>query len=137
VRDIGSHVQWMHDADTIRITSTRTSGVGTTFECATRVGPVRLTDTMEVVEWKERRTIGIRHTGIVRGHGRFTLKLRPGGTLFTWDERLHFPWWLGGPVTGFVSKPVLRRIWKRNLMTLNESLSTTVAPDINASVRRR
>jgi len=120
VRDIGSHVRWMHDAESIRITSARTTGLGTTFECATRVGPLRLSDTMEVVEWKERRTIGIRHTGLVQGKGRFTLRLRPGGTLFTWDERLHFPWWMGGRVGGIMAKPVLRLIWKRNLKTLKE-----------------
>lgn len=124
MRDVGSHVRWMHDAETIRITSPRTTGLGTTFECATRVGPFPLSDTMEVVEWKERRTMGIRHTGLVRGTGRFTLKLRPGGTLFTWEERLVFPWWMGGPVTGALSKPVLRRIWKRNLATLKEMVES-------------
>jgi len=108
----------MHDAESIRITSSRATGLGTTFECATRVGPFRLSDTMEIVEWKERRTIGIRHTGLVQGKGRFTLKLRPGGTLFTWEERLHFPWWMGGRVGGVVAKPFLRSIWKRNLKTL-------------------
>jgi hypothetical protein len=120
VRDIGSHVRWMHDAEAIRITSSRRTGLGTTFECATRVGPLRLSDTMEVVEWKERRVIGIRHTGLVQGRGRFTLRLRPGGTLFTWDEHLRFPWWLGGRVGSAVSKPVLRSIWKRNLSTLKD-----------------
>ncbi|HEX3393699.1 MAG TPA: SRPBCC family protein [Acidimicrobiales bacterium] len=124
VRDIGSHVRWMHDAEAIRITSSRATGLGTTFECATRVGPLRLSDTMEVVEWKERRTIGIRHTGLVQGHGRFTLRLRPGGTLFTWEERLRFPWWMGGPVGSVVSKPVLRSIWKRNLATLKEMVES-------------
>ncbi len=124
VRDIGSHVRWMHDAESIRITSSRATGLGTTFECATRVGPLRLSDTMEVVEWKERRTIGIRHTGLVQGKGRFTLKLRPGGTLFTWEERLHFPWWMGGPVGGVVAKPFLRSIWKRNLKTLKTMVET-------------
>jgi hypothetical protein len=114
----------MHDAEAIRITSSRATGLGTTFECATRVGPLRLSDTMEVVEWKERRTIGIRHTGLVQGHGRFTLRLRPGGTLFTWEERLRFPWWMGGPVGSVVSKPVLRSIWKRNLATLKEMVES-------------
>lgn len=75
---------------------------------------------MEVTEWRERRAMGIRHTGIVRGVGRFTLKLRPGGTLFTWEERLRFPWWLGGRLTGVVASPVLRSVWKRNLRTLKE-----------------
>ena len=117
----------MHDADAIRITSARSTGVGTTFECATKVGPLRLSDTMEVVEWKERRAMGIRHTGLVTGRGRFTLRRRPGGTLFTWDERLRFPRWLGGPVTGLVAKPVLRAIWKRNLATLKEMVETEAA----------
>jgi len=114
----------MQDADAIRITSSRSSGLGTTFECATHVGPFKLSDTMEVVEWKERRTIGIRHTGLVQGTGRFTLKLRPGGTLFTWDERLRFPWWMGGPVGSAVSKPVLRHIWKKNLATLKRMVES-------------
>jgi hypothetical protein len=110
----------MQDAVAIRITSPRTTGVGTTFECDTRVGPLKLTDRMEITEWRERRAMTIRHTGLVRGVGRFTLKLCPGGTLFTWEERLRFPWWLGGPLTGVVASPVLRRIWKGNLAQLKE-----------------
>jgi hypothetical protein len=118
VRDIASHVRWMHDADRIRITSPGATGVGTTFVCDTRVGPFRLSDRMEVVEWRERRAMGIRHTGLVRGVGRFTLRTRPGGTLFTWEERLRFPSWMGGRLGAIVAKPVLRRIWRRNLAAL-------------------
>ena len=124
VRDIGSHVRWMHDAETIKITSPQTPGVGTTFTCATKVGPLRLSDRMEVVEWRERRAMGIRHAGLVRGVGRFTLRPRPGGTLFTWEERLRFPWWLGGPLTAIFAKPVLRSIWKRNLATLKQMVES-------------
>ena len=43
VRDIGSHVEWMHDAEAITFTSPIEAGVGTTFDCATRIGPIRLT----------------------------------------------------------------------------------------------
>ena len=127
VRDIASHVRWMHDAETIRITSPRSTGVGTTFECATRVGPLRLADTMEVTEWRPRRAMAIRHTGVVRGVGRFTLKLRPGGTLFTWEERLRFPWWVGGRLTGLLARPVLRSTWKRNLATLKELVESSAS----------
>ena len=124
VRDIASHVRWMHDADRIRITSPRSTGVGTTFVCDTRVGPFHLKDSMEVVEWRERRAMGIRHTGLIRGVGRFTLKARPGGTLFTWEERLRFPAWMGGPVGAVLAKPVLRRTWKRNLATLKQMVES-------------
>jgi uncharacterized protein YndB with AHSA1/START domain len=124
VRDVASHVRWMHDADRIRITSPRATGVGTTFVCDTRVGPFRLSDAMEVIEWRERRSMGIRHTGLVRGVGRFTLRTRPGGTLFTWEERLRLPSWMGGRLGAIVAKPVLRRIWKRNLATLKRMVES-------------
>jgi hypothetical protein len=117
----------MHDAESIRITSPRSTGVGTTFECATRVGPLRLADTMEVTEWRPRRAMAIRHTGVVKGVGRFTLKLRPGGTLFTWEERLRFPWWVGGPLTGLLARPVLRSTWKRNLAALKELVESSAS----------
>jgi hypothetical protein len=117
LRDIASHVEWMADAEEIRFTSRRRRGVGTTFECVTRVGPVRLVDVMEVTEWDEGRAMGVRHSGVVTGTGRFTLRprrLRPG-TRFTWEERLRFPWWLGGPVGSLAGGPVLRLVWRRNL----------------------
>jgi uncharacterized protein YndB with AHSA1/START domain len=41
--DIADHVHWMADARAIRFTGERRSGVGTTFECETRIGPLRTT----------------------------------------------------------------------------------------------
>lgn len=117
VRDLASHVEWMADAEALRFTSRRRSGVGTTFDCDTRIGPFRLVDRMEVTEWAERRRIGVRHVGLVTGTGRFTL--RPAGALrrrtrFTWEEELAVPWWLGGPVASIA----LRLVWRRNLRRL-------------------
>lgn len=122
VKDIGSHVHWMADARAIRFTSSRQSGVGTTFECDTKVGPLGLVDRMEVTEWKARRVMGIRHVGLVTGLGRFVLKRRRGGTLFVWDEELRFPWWLGGRPGGAVAAPILRRMWRGNLARLKRMI---------------
>lgn len=119
VRHVEDHVDWMHDAVAIRFTSGRTSGVGTTFDCDTRVGPFRLTDQMEITRWKPRKAMGVRHVGMVTGTGQFTLKaVRGGRTRFTWKERLFFPWWMGGPFGAVVGGEVLRMIWKRNLKGL-------------------
>ena len=118
VRDLGSHVEWMADAEAIRFTSRRRSGVGTTFDCDTRVGPLRLVDRMEVTEWRPGRSIGVHHVGLVTGSGRFTLRRALRGTRFTWEEELRFPWWLGGPVGGVVGSVVLRAVWRRNLRRL-------------------
>jgi hypothetical protein len=117
VRDVHSHVSWMADAESIVFTSP------TTFDCVTRVGPFRLVDRMEIVEWEEGRAMGIRHVGLVRGEGRFTLRRTwRGRTRFTWAERLRFPWWLGGPVGALVAKPVLHRIWRGNLRRLRSQV---------------
>ncbi|MCB1039871.1 MAG: SRPBCC family protein [Acidimicrobiales bacterium] len=119
VRHIDRHVDWMADAASIAFTSRRRSGVGTTFDCVTKVGPIRLTDAMEITDWREGKVIGVRHVGVVTGAGRFTItKVRGGRTRFTWDERLRFPWWLGGPVGAVVGGRVLKRIWRRNLRVL-------------------
>ena len=42
--DIASHVEWMADAAAIRFTGDRHRGVGTTFDCVTKVGPLRTVD---------------------------------------------------------------------------------------------
>jgi uncharacterized protein YndB with AHSA1/START domain len=119
IEDIDSHVSWMHDAVAIRFHGLRRSGVGTAFACDTRVGPFRLTDEMEVTEWRPGRAMGIRHVGLVTGSGRFLLRRRRGGrTRFTWVERLRFPWWIGGPVGAVVGGQVLRLVWRRNLRGL-------------------
>jgi hypothetical protein len=119
VEPIEHHVDWMADADTIRFTGKQTRGVGTTFDCRTKVGPVRLTDRMTITEWEPGRLMGIEHRGVVTGRGRFVLRRRRGGrTRFTWNERLSFPWWLGGEVGARLAKPVLRAIWRRNLRRL-------------------
>jgi hypothetical protein len=128
IEDISSHELWMHDVTAIRFTSRRTSGVGTTFDCETRLGPFSLTDRMEVTSWRPRRRMGVRHVGVVTGSGTFTLKPvrarrgeaggRRGRTRFTWKERLHFPWWMGGPIGGLLGARVLHLVWRRNLRSL-------------------
>lgn len=118
VEDIATHVRWMEDAVAIRFISETRSGVGTTFDCDTKVGPFRLVDRMVVTEWDPPRTLGIRHAGVVTGVGRFVLAPAAGGTLFAWEESLTFPAWMGGEIGGRVAAPLLRRVWRRNLASL-------------------
>lgn len=119
VEDIGSHTTWMADAEAIRFTSAQQAGVGTTFDCDTKIGPFRVTDRMAVTQWTPGKVMGVEHRGLVGGTGRFTLKrARKGRTRFTWEERLRFPWWFGGPVGAFVAKPVLAAVWRGNLRRL-------------------
>jgi carbon monoxide dehydrogenase subunit G len=126
VEPIERHVDWMVDADSIRFTGPQTRGVGTSFDCLTKVGPIRLTDRMTITEWEPGKRMGIRHEGIVTGRGRFTLRRSRGGrTRFTWNENLTFPWWMGGPAGAIAAKPVLRAIWRRNLRRLKTIVEAT------------
>lgn len=119
LQDISSHEQWMEDAVAIRFLTDQRTGVGTRFECDTKVGPLRLTDVMEITEWAPGKAMGVRHTGLVTGTGTFTLKKARGGrTAFQWREKLRFPIWMGGPLGAFAAKPVLSWVWRRNLRNL-------------------
>jgi uncharacterized protein YndB with AHSA1/START domain len=123
--DIADHVTWMADAAAIRFTSDRREGLGTTFECDTRVGPLTTVDVMEVTDWRPGEAMGVRHAGVVTGTGRFTLAAVSGGrSRLTWAEDLSFPWYLGGPVTARLATPVLRRLWAGNLRRFADRLES-------------
>ena len=126
VEPVERHVDWMADAVAIRFDGDQRRGVGTRFECDTKVGPVRLTDHMEITEWEPGRAMGVRHTGVVTGTGRFTLEPAvQGGTLFAWEEDLRVPWYLGGPAGEAVGgRGVLRQVWRRNLATLKHLIES-------------
>jgi uncharacterized protein YndB with AHSA1/START domain len=131
IEDISSHTRWMNDADSIVFTGDQTSGRGTTFDCATRVGPIALVDRMEITRWEPPRAMGVLHTGVVSGVGVFKLKGRGRGsrrTRFTWSERLRFPWWLGGPFGALLAKPVMHLIWRRNLRQLTDLVESGALP---------
>jgi len=130
VEPVENHVDWMHDAVAIRFTGSQTRGVGTEFLCDTKVGPIKLVDRMEITEWTPGEVMGVRHSGLVTGSGRFTLEPIDLGrrTRFVWQEELTFPWWLGGPVGAFIGgKLVLRAIWQRNLRGLKQLVEKTPA----------
>ena len=123
LRDISSHVDWMADATEIRFTSEQTEGVGTSFECDTKIGPIKLTDVMTITSWVDEAEMGVRHEGVVTGVGEFHLsETSSGGSRFSWREDLSFPLWLGGPIGEVVAKPILTADWKRNLKKLKASL---------------
>lgn len=123
VEPVERHVDWMADAVAIRFVNDQTRGVGTAFLCDTKVGPIKLTDRMEITEWIPEKVMGVRHVGVVTGTGRFTLTPIDSGTRtrFVWAEELKFPWWLGGRLGELIGgKLVMGLIWRRNLRELKK-----------------
>lgn len=123
IADLGSHTEWMKDAERIVFVHDQRRGEGTRMEVVTVVGPFRTIDVMEVVGWDEGHSIEVVHQGLVKGRG--TLAADPDGvdrTTVSWEEDLTFPWWLGGRITAWLAKPALAAIWRGNLIRLEETL---------------
>jgi Polyketide cyclase / dehydrase and lipid transport len=116
--DLGDHPTWMADAENLVFTSPATRGVGTAMEVRTRIGPLRTTDRMEVTGWVEGHSIEVTHQGLIEGVGTLAVTGGDSRSTVTWSESLRFPWWLGGGVTAWVARPVLRRAWAGNLRRL-------------------
>ena len=123
LEQIDRHVLWMADAVKITFTSPQERGLGTTFTCLTKVGPLSLTDVMTITAWEAQRSMGVRHSDIVTGEGHFTLQAAENGSTLTWAETLAFPWWMAGKIGEFLAKPILTALWKGNLRRLERLLS--------------
>jgi carbon monoxide dehydrogenase subunit G len=124
VSDLASNTNWMTEAERIEFRGSENRGTGARLAVATRLGPLRTEDEIEVTEWEEGRRIGIRHHGKVRGAGSFRLDPIAGATRFTWTEELWFPWRWGGPLIALAAKPVLAAIWRQNLARLATLLTS-------------
>jgi Polyketide cyclase / dehydrase and lipid transport len=130
---IEEHVTWMMDATAIRFEGQQRQGIGTRFECDTRVGPLRLTDLMEVTEWEPGERIGVRHSGAVSGSGRFSLSDAPdSATIVAWEEQLLFPLWLGAGLGAQLARPLFTAIWKGNLRRLARRVIEASPPTTKA-----
>lgn len=138
IQDVESHTEWMRDAVAIRFLGHQRQGTGTRFVCDTKIGPFSLSDVMEITEWSPGQRMGVRHAGLVAGEGAFTLtkvesdKDESGEkvastphTYFQWEERLRFPWRLGGPLTALAAWPILRSMWKGNLQRLKARIENS------------
>lgn len=122
--DLGSHADWMRDARTVEFIGGQTRGVGTLMEVTTRIGPIRTRDVLEVTGWEELHSITVTHLGAIRGTGVLRVERANALSRVVWEERLVFPWWMGGPLAAWLARPVLAAVMRGNLKRL-ESLLTS------------
>lgn len=117
--DLKSHADWMRDTHSIDFQGDQRTGVGTTMNVLTKIGPLTTTDVIEITSWIDGAEIGVSHRGVVTGTGRFVLEeLSPMLTRFTWEENLDLPWYFGGKLGSPISGPVLKAVWRGNLKRL-------------------
>ena len=118
LRHIDRHVNWMNDAVSITFLSPATEGVGTAFSCLTKVGPFKTTDLMTITQWEDNKTMGVEHTGLIKGTGTFQIHPHGEESTITWKESLSFPLFFLGPLGALAATPLLTYIWKKNLNNL-------------------
>jgi polyketide cyclase/dehydrase/lipid transport protein len=133
IEHIESHIEWMQDAVRITFTSEQRQGVGASFECLTKIGPLSTKDRFVVTKWCPGAVMGIEHHGAVTGYGEFRLRADgddgAGSTRFCWEERLQFPWWLGSTIGEQIGRPVLQRVWRGNVARLKASIERPREPE--------
>lgn len=93
-------VDWQRQGEWIPLTRVRVlagePGLGQRVIARTGVGPVGFDDPMTVTWWDPPHRCEVLHTGrVVRGSGAFVVEPAPGGSRFTWEERVLVP---GGPL---------------------------------------
>jgi carbon monoxide dehydrogenase subunit G len=111
VMDWESQGEWMLGTD-VRVTQGDGKTPGTRVAAFTGIGPLGVTDTIELVGWDPPHRATVRHVGrIIRGSGVFTVVQRIGpdgraGSTFTMAEQLDLPLGPLGALGWPLAKPV-------------------------------
>ena len=110
---------WMLEASDFVVLSSHREGTGVEAEATVKIAGIATRDKVRVTGWEPNRRLAIAHEGWVSGRGE--LYLTPLGkdrTHLFWREELEPPLGLLGTVglTGF--KPIMKRIFMRDLRVL-------------------
>lgn len=116
--------EWMLGT-AVRVTGGDGVSVGSELSATTGVGPLGVTDTMEIVGWDPPHRATVRHTGrVVRGSGVFAVTERAGGSTFHWEERLDLPLGVLGALGWPVVAPAFRAGLRLSLNRLARSIES-------------
>lgn len=122
---------WMLEASDFVVTSEHRTGVGVEAEATIRIGGIKTRDRVRVTGWEPPKRLVIEHLGWVKGHGE--LHLTPGigspTTHIYWREELHPPLGLIGWLGMHAFKPVMKRMFRRDLRVLAGLTRARIAPE--------
>lgn len=92
----------------------------------TKIGPVRLVDTMVVTDWQPFNRIVIEHTGrIVLGKGIFSVqKVSNDSCKFVWQEITPVPFGLIGQIGLAIFKPIINVPFNMSLKRLKSNIES-------------
>ena len=115
---------WMLEASDFVVTSPHREGLGVEAEATIRIGGIKTRDKIVVVGWEPNHRLAIRHLGWVSGHGEiFLTPSGPGRSHVFWREELQPPLGALGAVGLTLFKPIMRRIFEKDVRVLKELAS--------------
>jgi hypothetical protein len=125
---------WMLEASDFVVLSDIREGVGVRAEATVRIGGITTRDPVEVVAWEPNRHLAIAHGGWVSGRGDIYLTaLAPARTHVFWREQLYPPLGALG-VTGMMAfRPLMKRIFERDLRVLASLVRVRSLPPVPPS----
>ncbi len=110
---------WMLEASDFVVLSDVREGVGMEAEATVKIGGISTRDKVRVTTWEPEKHLGISHEGWVSGAGEmFLTKLGGDRTHLYWREELHPPLGFAGALGITAFKPLMYRIFKRDLRVL-------------------
>ena len=120
---------WMLEASDFVVTSPQREGIGVEAEATITIGGIRTRDKIRVVGWDPNHRLAIEHLGWVSGYGEiFLTPSGPGRSHVFWREELHPPLGVLGTIGLVIFKPLMRRIFERDVRVLERLAAARVAP---------
>jgi hypothetical protein len=117
----------MLEAKDFAITTPFREGVGVEGEATVSIGGIRTRDRVRVTRWEPGKRLTIEHEGWVSGVGEMILtRVGPTSTHLFWREELDPPMGTLGAIGMSVFRPLMKRIFERDLKVL-ASLSEKAA----------
>jgi uncharacterized protein YndB with AHSA1/START domain len=112
---------WMLEARDFVVTSEHREGLGVEGRATVSIGGITTTDTVVVTGWELNKRLAIEHKGWVSGKAEMRLtELEEGGTHIIWQEKLFPPLGILGAIGLFFFKPLMKRIFERDLRVLDD-----------------
>ena len=109
---------------TVKIVSNSQRPQDTELLATTKIGPLKLADTMVITEWEPHMKIVVEHTGrVILGKGVFNVKeISDDETEFLWQEITPIPFGQLGKIGFFIVKPILNTMFGMSLKRLKRNI---------------
>lgn len=111
---------WMQEASDFRVIGSQREGVGVEAEATVRIAGITTRDRIRVTQWQPPAVLEMAHMGWVQGTGYMELSPIEGGSDLFWRESLVPPWGRIGRMGMAMARPLMRRIFRRDLQLLKQ-----------------